>query len=122
MRDAFATRLPCPGRLHGAARAACIPCLRAWLLLALWLAPAGALLRAQEPSPDRVAFDAALRALDGRFFQRAADEFAAFAEKFPGSALLSAAAEQSRLARGEAALAAGQWKPASETFAAFLRD
>ena len=95
------------------------------LVLALALAlllPHGSPGLAQDAAPEQLAFDAALRALDSRLFQRAADEFSAFASKFPGSPLRPAADEQARLARGEAALAAGQWKPAAEAFAAFLRD
>lgn len=95
----------------------------AWLLAAACLALVGAhAARAQEPAPDQLAFDAALRALDSRLFQRAADELSSFAEKFPTSPLRPTALEQARLARGEAALAAGQWKLAATAFGSFAGD
>ncbi len=93
-----------------------------WLGLVLFLASALPVARAQEPTPDQLAFDAALRAMDGRLYQRAAEEFAAMAEAFPNSPLRAAAIERSRLARGEAALASGQWRPAADAFAGFLKD
>lgn len=93
-----------------------------WLAGLLFLVVVLHGLRAQEPTPDQLAFDAALRAMDGRLFQRAADDFAALAERFPTSPLRDAALERSRLARAEAALASGQWKAAADSFAGFLKD
>lgn len=79
-------------------------------------------LRGQEASADRVALDAAVRAFDAAMYARAAAEFAAVAEKFPDSPLKPAALEWAAFARAEAAVQAGQWKPAAEAFAAFQKD
>ncbi len=78
--------------------------------------------RAQEAGPDRVAFDAALRAFDAAMFSRAVSELEAMVQQFPDSALKPAALERAAFARGEAALATSKWKEAAGAFGTFLKD
>jgi TolA-binding protein len=77
---------------------------------------------AVDPAVVRVAYEAAVRAFDAGLFPRAAEEFAALAEKYPESEWKGPALEQASLARAEAALGASQWKLASDQFAAFQRE
>jgi predicted Zn-dependent protease len=83
---------------------------------------AGVAVRAQEAGPDRVAFDAALRAFDAAMFSRAVSELEALVQQFPDSALKPAALERAAFARGEAALATSKWKEAAGAFGTFLKD
>ncbi len=75
-----------------------------------------------DPAVVRVAFDAAARAFDAGLFPRAAEEFAALAQKYPESDLKGPALEQAALARAEAALGASQWKLAADQFLAFQKE
>lgn len=77
---------------------------------------------AQEAGPDKVAFDAALRAFDTAMFSRAVSELEAMLKQFPDSPLKPAALERAAFARGEAALAASNWKDAAAAFGVFLKD
>ena len=77
---------------------------------------------AQEAGPDKVAFDAALRAFDTAMFSRAVSELEAMVKQFPDSPLKPAALERAAFARGEAALAASNWKDAAAAFGVFLKD
>ncbi|KAB2661134.1 MAG: tetratricopeptide repeat protein [Verrucomicrobia bacterium] len=77
---------------------------------------------AQEPAPDRVAFDAAERAWAAGLHERAAAGFGGFAKAFPDSTLRAAAAERAALAGAEVVAGQSQWRAAAAAFGAFLRD
>jgi TolA-binding protein len=100
-------------RIGRGLRSVFLACTLGLVSLAAW---------AQEAGPDRVAFDAAMRAFDASMFARAATELEAMIQQFPDSPLKPAALERAAFARGEAGLAAGQFKPAAEAFSAFLKD
>lgn len=68
-------------------------------LLALWLA--GVLPALAQPEPERLAFDAASRALQAGLAGQAARGFTDFLERFPGSAMAAEAALQEARARAE---------------------
>lgn len=95
--------------------------------LVRWLAVlgflfAGWLAVAQEPGPDRLAFEAAIRAYDASLFGRAVTELEAMIAQHPESPLKPVALERAALARGEAALLESRWKAAADAFADFLKD
>ena len=70
--------------------------------------------------PDQVAFNAALRSFSIGAYARAAEEFAAFSNQFPDSALKAEALRRALYAQGESEAGRGDPAAAQKTFALYL--
>lgn len=90
------------------------------LAVLVWLGSFG-LARAQNDPPDRIAFNAAVAAMEDRQFDRAAKEFTEFLNHFPESSLRQEATERALQAKGEGELVRQDHAKAADTFAAFQR-
>ena len=70
--------------------------------------------------PDQIAFNAALRSFSIGAYARAAEEFAAFSNQFPDSALKAEALRRALYAQGESEAGRGDPAAAQKTFALYL--